>query len=416
MTLYELIKKAIPTGISKSIGVSGAIVLQLLLARNLSVTDVGVFVTVITFLMAVSVLVRFGVETVILRYGGVYYFEGDSDKFANLMASVRSYILKRGFTAILICSVAAIVAYQWNFTSNVKPLVLSLTVMLIPFYSLLLPMAAAYRAKDQPIRAPLWEQGGVSLLVSLILLPAWLFYEAHIEHAVIIFALVTLVLLFPVVGLKASSKKIDLNAYDGITDYGVSQVATFATQWGVLLVLSAMGDQSEVAYLSTALRVVMVVNFVLIIFNGILAPRFASLHKAGKADDFKRLAKRATVLMSMVAAVPAIFLLVNPEWILSWFGDEYKEAAVLLMILAAAQFYNVLSGSVLLALNMSGNQRDVRNMVVISGLLSLVLVGPVVYYGGALYAAILIALINVLTNTIAQFAAHRRLGFTTLPI
>jgi len=96
------------------------------------------------------------------------------------------------------------------------------------------------------------------------------------------------------------------------------------------------------------------------------------------------------------------------------FGEEYVQAAHLLQILIIGQFINVITGSVGYLLNMTGHEKDMRNVVFFSGPLALILGFVLTPLYGATGAAVATAIALASQNLLAVFMVKKRLGFNTL--
>ena len=119
----------------------------------------------------------------------------------------------------------------------------------------------------------------------------------------------------------------------------------------------------------------------------------------------------------MLIAIPIfIFIFVFSEKLLSVFGGEYAESALILRVLIIGQFINLITGSVAFILNMTGHEKDMRNVVIISGSLSLALGFVMIPIFGVLGAAVSTAASLAVQNLIAVYMVKKRLGFNTLNI
>lgn len=185
-------------------------------------------------------------------------------------------------------------------------------------------------------------------------------------------------------------------------------------QWSSQLMLGGWGSAEDVAFFATAQRTAMLTSFILFAVNTIAAPKFAAMHAAG---DSKGLEKMAifSVRMMLVVAVPAVsFILLFPEWLMSMFGEEFRAAAPALMILALGQFVNIATGSVGYLLSMTGNEKKVRDNVLISGLVSIGLGVLLIPNQGVMGAAIAYAAGVASQNLLGVYQVKKQLGFNTL--
>jgi len=150
---------------------------------------------------------------------------------------------------------------------------------------------------------------------------------------------------------------------------------------------------------------------VLMIFNGIFAPRYASFYRSGQVAELETLARNATRIMTAIALVPFVAIMTFGEFILMQFGEQYGNALPVLRIIAIAQFLNVLAGPVLNILNMSGHQRDVMRITAVSGFGVLLVSFPVYAAYGLEGIACVIAGGIILNNLLAVLTIKARLGF-----
>jgi O-antigen/teichoic acid export membrane protein len=185
-------------------------------------------------------------------------------------------------------------------------------------------------------------------------------------------------------------------------------------QWSSQLMLGAWGSAEEVAFFATAQRTAMLTSFVLFAVNSIAAPKFAAMHANGDMEGLKRMAIWSVRLM-LLAAVPALMvMLLVPEWLMSFFGEEFRAASTALMILALGQFVNIATGSVGYLLSMTGHERQLRNNSILSALLGVVLGLTLIPAYGLLGATLATALAVASQNLLGVYQVRKHLGFNTM--
>ena len=189
-----------------------------------------------------------------------------------------------------------------------------------------------------------------------------------------------------------------------------------AVQWSGQLISGAYVASEEIAMLAVAQRTAMLTSFILMAVNLVVAPKFAALYKQGKNDELQSIAIFATRLMVLFALPVVGFMLLFPEWLMWLFGEEYKAGANLLRILAIGQFINVITGSVGFLLTMSGHERDMRNVVLFSGPLAIILALLLTPLYGVTGATVATAISVASQNLLAVAMVRKRLGFNTLAI
>ena len=173
--------------------------------------------------------------------------------------------------------------------------------------------------------------------------------------------------------------------------------------WTDVIVLGIFDSERTVGLYTAAVKISFLTSFVLVATNSIIAPKFSTLYSEKDFDGLKRLSSQSTKLMIILALPPTIMMMIFPEWILSWFGAVFSGAAKVLMILAVGQFVNVACGSVGYMLIMTGNEIIMRNIMIFTAILNIILSILFVKWIGMVGVAISTAISVVTWNIIALF-------------
>jgi len=116
-------------------------------------------------------------------------------------------------------------------------------------------------------------------------------------------------------------------------------------------------------------------------------------------------------------ATPVLFvMLVFPSLIMVNFGGGYIVSSPLLQVMVVGQFVNVATGSVGYLLTMTNHEKDFRNVVFISGVVSLPLAFILTKEYGALGASYATAFSISIQSLLAAYMVKIRLGFNSLNI
>jgi O-antigen/teichoic acid export membrane protein len=186
--------------------------------------------------------------------------------------------------------------------------------------------------------------------------------------------------------------------------------------WSGQFFAGVYADSNLVALLAVAQRTAMLSSFVLIAVNLVVAPKFAVLYGQGDMLSLQRLAIKSVKLIGLLALPVIGVMLVFPSFLMGLFGSEYVAGANLLRILAVGQFINAMTGSVGFLLMMSGHERDMRNVTLISGTLALSLTWFLTVQYGIVGAAVSTAIAVAAQNLLAVYYVKKRLGFNTLAV
>jgi O-antigen/teichoic acid export membrane protein len=125
--------------------------------------------------------------------------------------------------------------------------------------------------------------------------------------------------------------------------------------------LDYYSNQSNVGIYSVSLKFASLISLILVVMNTMAAPKFAELFWAKKNDELQKLLTQSAKIMFWVSLLMSIFLILSGKWLLNLFGEEFISGYMALVILTISQFVNAATGAVSLFLNMSGNQKIVRN-------------------------------------------------------
>ncbi|MEH0081926.1 oligosaccharide flippase family protein [Vibrio antiquarius] len=191
----------------------------------------------------------------------------------------------------------------------------------------------------------------------------------------------------------------------------IGSIFTNVLQWGSLVIAGFFISTAELGLLAAAQRTSLLIGFVLITINFVVAPMFASLYKERqmiKLQSLSRLACRANVGL---AIVPVIICTLFPEFVMRFFGEEFLAAAPLLVVLSLGQLVNVATGSVGFLLLMSGHERTVKYITISSGTISICLLIALCQTFGVIGAAWAMAIGMAIQNLAALYFVKRYLGF-----
>lgn len=181
------------------------------------------------------------------------------------------------------------------------------------------------------------------------------------------------------------------------------------------LFLGFFATAGAVGVLEVANRTALLVSFTLLAVNSIAGPKFAELYGEGDRQGLARAARRSAMLATLAAFPLVVGLVTVPETVMSLFGERFVDGSSLLVILSLGQLVNAGTGSVALVLVMTGRERVLRNIALVSLLASVVLYMSLVPAWGMHGAAVTYAITVSLSNLLAAFAVHRLLGIWVFP-
>lgn len=181
------------------------------------------------------------------------------------------------------------------------------------------------------------------------------------------------------------------------------------------VILGMFYSAMEVGIYTAALRISILLSFVLIAVNSILAPKFASLYHMGERVAIERLAQFCTKIMLLLVVPAALFIILFADEVMTVFGHQFHTGATPLIILTLGQMFNISVGSVGLLLMMTGQERCMQwiNLIAVicNIMLSLLLIPALGMIGAAISSAAGLVLINIM----ALYSTIKYVGVSTVP-
>ena len=124
----------------------------------------------------------------------------------------------------------------------------------------------------------------------------------------------------------------------------------------------------------------------------------------------------STKTIFWVSAPILLLLILFPSTILSMFGDEFKLAAMCLIILSIGKMFSAISGSVGTFLQMVGRQKIFQNILLVAALINIVLNSLLIPKYGIEGAAVASTASGVFWNLLMIIYIKKHFGFYTIYI
>ena len=170
--------------------------------------------------------------------------------------------------------------------------------------------------------------------------------------------------------------------------------------WTDIVMVGLLCSDLDLAVYSLVLSVSALIVMPLMAVNSIAAPKFAGFHAADDIDGMARVARQSTRLIFWLVAPVLLVLVLFGGPLLGLFGDDLTRGAMALAIVALGRFFSSISGSVAPILNMTGHHVKLRNIVMLTSavnlLMNLLLIPPYGIEGAAIATALTVVLSNVL--------------------
>ena len=181
-----------------------------------------------------------------------------------------------------------------------------------------------------------------------------------------------------------------------------------------ILMLGSIMNQESVGIYNAALKVSMLAYIGLMAINSIAAPKFAELNASGQLEALKSLVQKSTKTIFIITFPIVLIFISFSTKILSIFGDEFKIAAISLIILSIGKMFSAICGSVGTLLQMSGNQKFFQNVLIVAAILNIILNYFLIPHFQLIGAAFASLISNIFWNILMVIYIKKKFGFYTI--
>jgi len=421
--MKEVVRGAATAFTLKALGAGLSFGYNVLLARLLGAKGAGVYYLALTVTTIASVLGRMGLDNTLLRFTAANAAQGDWDKVSGIYRIGVRIAVAASILATLIILISASWISQRIFSEEALSDPLRLMAFGILPMSLLTLHAELLKGLKR-IRDATLVQGlglpmlGIPLLallgVSLGVFGAAAAYVIS-AFAVLLLGIILWRLATPQIRKLRGSFDTRLLISTSLPLFWVASM-NLVMNWTDIIMLGIWTDGKKVGIYGVAVRTAMLTSFILNAVNSIVAPKFAGLYAQKNYKSLSTLARKSTQLMICLAAPVLLLFVIAPSWILGLFGPDFITGASALTILAIGQFVNVATGSVGYLLMMTGYEKLMRNVIIVSAALNILLNALLIPKYGISGAAIATAISLAMMNLISARLVYWKLSISTLPI
>ena len=190
----------------------------------------------------------------------------------------------------------------------------------------------------------------------------------------------------------------------------------YIIQWTDTIILGYYDTAYNIGIYNIALKMSMASSIILFSINSIVAPKYSQLFFDNKMDEFKSVVKFSSKLIFWLSIPIIAVIAYKAEFFLNIFGEEFKQGKYPLYILLVGQLFNVMCGSVGYILMMTDKQKILRNIIVCSAILNIILNIILIPLYGILGAATASTISMILWNFSALIYIYNKYGFLTTNI
>lgn len=389
-------------------GVILLLLVEIVLARLLGVSQFGIYATVVAWIYLLGLIATLGLNQLLLRFVPAYLAKEDSGslkgviKRSNLWAALASAVIF--FLGVIVLRVFKI--------NDVLFVPFILALISIPFLALSSLRQAVLRGLGKFIHA-LLPEFILRPLVLMVLLGGFTILSG--QHLTAVNALtLSLFSIFTAfaVGAFWQHKYLPTQVKNSVAIYHDREWYFIAMPLLIfvglnlisiridVVMLGMITGVKEVGVYSAASRIADVIVFGLVSANIVVVPMIARHYSSGKHDELQAMVKLAARGILLFTAPLAIIVLIFGREILNLFGSAFSAGYYVLVILVVGQFASVLSGPVGSIMVMTGHQKSAAKMAGISAVtnlsLNIILIPRFGMIGAAISTSISLAVLNFL--------------------
>lgn len=437
MNLHRrLLSDALLIALGRSTGIGLALVINILLANGLTKEDYGRYLLVSSLIIILSTLGRFGLHRVLLREIAI-----------DEASLVNKQLLRNACTLLVTAIVLAsfVLTAVFYFILDAGHDITRLTAVAISCMAVL----SIHQILNECLRALgriglstvlSGERTGPALSLLFLLLTVALMLTNPRQSlslcsvmsvylvSQIFAASASLALLFRewirgnahCVGLKKDVRNDLQSQFDFRTIFMASSVVTMADLLAILIglgdvwIAGAILEGEELTNWVAVSQLVMIISAPLSMISMTVIPIIPKLFQEGKINELQNVLQDSATIAFLFCLPLLLVSLTAPSWFLSAIlGEKYADASLILRIVCMGKMVLVLTGASDFALELTGNQR----VLLVINLLTLISLGGVgglfAYLFGVNGLAIAILLVSSISNLSRCLLAWRFCGVWT---
>jgi O-antigen/teichoic acid export membrane protein len=394
-----------------------ALLMNVVVARSLSLGDFGVFAVCTSWLTVGGTIACWGMNTVATRLVA----EGSArDPVASpaVVSWGRRVTLAGGaLAAVASLGAAQVLFREWDGNQRLG---LTIAMLGLPVFAHGIYLSGVLTGAKRPAAAVAVETAlRPAVLLLIVAGVSWLAGEALTLLAVV-GALVTAQAVAVAAGELWTPRR--LRAAGGSIGWWNREWLSIAAPIGAINAMAVLMANLDTLALGhwrgadaaglyrPAVQLATLVPFGLVASNAIVAPIIAELYSTGQIQQLQRALRFSTGLVAGVGTVATLVLAVGGRTLLGLFGPQFVAAYPALMILLGGQMINTWSGPTGLLMSMSGRQRQAVVIFGVSSLIAVVANVTLVPRFGLLGAAAANAAGLASWNLAVLVYARRRIG------
>lgn len=388
-----------------TIGVRGAVafgnfLLPILIAQHYGLKDLGIFVTIISTITFIHIVLKFGMDKTIMR---------EVAKLKNIKEYIK-LSFRVFFLAFILLFFLSVILDSYIKYENLLYILLTS----IP-YTILILNSTILQALGRPDQGLIFNPGLSSLIICILLFIVN--YDFNIDEILNIYAsilwlmlFISLIVIFPLVSRYNESQEKDFDwkkkyLYNSAVFFVIS-IFIFSQQISLTFTLNYFESIEVVGMVRYAEKLAIIFTFPLMVIVAIFSPKFSYLYSIKKMEELSRIFNKSLVacIFSAVLCLIAFFILYYSTVGLD--NQNYDNLSCFLVPFVLAQLINLLTGPSDILLSMVGKERLLLWLTVSSGFFSILLFYFALKFSTLLVAVYLLNIVYFVRNVIQFYYAR----------
>lgn len=190
----------------------------------------------------------------------------------------------------------------------------------------------------------------------------------------------------------------------------------FLLNWTDTFLIGIYKTTADVGIYASASKMATFSSLMLTANSVIVGPKLVSLYTQGKMNKLKKLLTQSSFLVSIFSLPIAFVMIAFPSPILGLFGKEFEQGRWVLIILSISQIVNSTTGLVGLALNMTGKEILMQNLMIVTTVMNVVLCLVLIPIYSIEGAAMATCISLIFKNVVSFFYVKKHLGFYSVSL
>lgn len=406
-------------------GMISGYILTLFISRIYGAEGIGIFNLSYNIMSFIGMFCMMGMNISVLRFVGEYMKKKEVQKLPILYIQILKMILPLTLLfSIILYSYSSFIANEL-LKNNTYENAIKIIAIVLPFFVLLeisielirgtnkLMISETLRSLTRPVLNTFFLLIAGYYLTDLFLPLYGLGISIIISS---IFGVFYIIKNFDFFNISQTSilKKKEIFRIS-LPMMGTSIISFFIASIS-LYTLQFYSTTANVGIFSVCLKISLIVGLVLTVTNTVMAPKFAGLYWSDEKNELQELVDKTNKLNTYLSGLLTLIMIGLSHYILLVFGEDFSNGKNVLIILCVAQFFNVATGSAGVMLNMCGFQKEARNIIFYSLIVSVLLHFILVPFYNLTGAAIAFFLTTIFFRICNVYTAKKLLNINCLYI